>query len=173
MIRRPPKSTLFPYTTLFRSRSSTTDRDVPLTQPTRRRRAAALTALLILLGAFGASSREPLLYVSNEIPNTISVVSLRTNAVIATVPVGKRPRGMALSPDRRTVYVALGQDEALGVVDLASGQRTGTIPANRDPEPLALSPDGKVAYASNEEIAHASAIDIASGKTLFSTPVGV
>src|SRR5438309_7454616 len=99
MIRRPPKSTLFPYTTLFRSRSSTTDRDVPLTQPTRRRRAAALTALLILLGAFGASSREPLLYVSNEIPNTISVVSPRTNAVIATVPVGKRPRGMARSEE--------------------------------------------------------------------------
>src|SRR2546422_6489949 len=85
---------------------------------------------LILLGAFGASSREPLLYVSNEIPNTISVVSPRTNAVIATVPVGKRPRGMALSPDRRTVYVALGQDDALGVVDVASGQMTRAIPAN-------------------------------------------
>ena len=128
-----------------------------MTQPTRRRRAAALTALLILRGAFGASSREPLLYVSNEIPNTISVVSPRTNAVIATVPVGKRPRGMALSPDRRTVYVALGQDDAVGVVDVASGQMTRTIPANRDPELVVLSPDGKVAYVSNEEIAHASA----------------
>src|SRR5947207_13950942 len=80
---------------------------------------------------------------------------------------------MALSPDRRTVYVALGQDDAVGVVDVASGQMTRTIPANRDPELVVLSPDGKVAYVSNEEIAHASAIDIASGKTLFSTPVGV
>src|SRR2546425_8032611 len=80
---------------------------------------------------------------------------------------------MALSPDKRTVYVALGQDDALGVVDVASSRMTRTIPANRDPELVVLSPDGKVAYVSNEEIAHASAIDIASGKTLFSTPVGV
>src|SRR5258706_7605228 len=28
MIRRPPRSTLFPYTTLFRSKSMTTDREV-------------------------------------------------------------------------------------------------------------------------------------------------
>ena len=27
MIRRPPRSTLFPYTTLFRSATNTTDRD--------------------------------------------------------------------------------------------------------------------------------------------------
>src|SRR5437762_2664499 len=101
---------------------------------TRRRRAAVWAASLGLMSALGASSREPLLYVSNEIPNTISVVSPRTNAVLATVPVGKRPRGMALSPDRRTVYVALGQDDAVGVVDVASGQMTRTIPANRDPE---------------------------------------
>src|SRR2546425_3160061 len=80
---------------------------------------------------------------------------------------------MALSPDKRTVYVALGQDDALGVVDVASSRMTRTIPANRDPELVVLSPDGKVAYVSNEEIAHASAIDIASGKTLFSTAVGV
>src|SRR5207249_11767560 len=105
---------------------------------TRRRRAAAWAASLGLMSALGASSREPLLYVTNEIPNTISVVSPRTNAVIATVPVGKRPRGMALSPDRRTVYVALGQDDAVGVVDVASGQMTRTIPANRDPELVVL-----------------------------------
>src|SRR5439155_22170107 len=78
---------------------------------TRRRRAAAWAASLGLMSALGASSREPLLYVTNEIPNTISVVSPRTNAVVATIPVGKRPRGMALSPDKRTVYVALGQDD--------------------------------------------------------------
>src|SRR5438876_2953328 len=41
MIRRPPRSTLFPYTTLFRS--------IEMTNPTRRRRRR--------LGASGASGR--------------------------------------------------------------------------------------------------------------------
>src|SRR2546422_5525976 len=33
MIRRPPRSTLFPYTTLFRSRCAADARDVPPTSP--------------------------------------------------------------------------------------------------------------------------------------------
>src|SRR5204862_6772937 len=104
---------------------------------TRRRRAAVWAVTLALMSALGASSREPLLYVTNEIPNTISVVSPRTNAVVATIPVGKRPRGMVLSPDKRTVYVALGQDDALGVAAVARGTLPRTIPANRDPELVA------------------------------------
>src|SRR5437773_12043530 len=138
-----------------------------------RARYGALLAPLCLAGAGPTRSADPQLWVSNELGNTITVVSPRTNAVRATIAVGKRPRGMALSPDKRTVYVALGQDDAVGVIDVASGQMTRTIPANRDPELVVLSPDGNVAYVSNEEIAHASATDIASGKTLFSTPVGV
>src|SRR3712207_7216967 len=31
MIRRPPRSTLFPYTTLFRSKLAITDKDITLT----------------------------------------------------------------------------------------------------------------------------------------------
>src|SRR3712207_7366358 len=42
MIRRPPRSTLFPYTTLFRSRHGlpTPERPLVLALPLRRRRAA-------------------------------------------------------------------------------------------------------------------------------------
>src|SRR2546427_8716471 len=43
MIRRPPRSTLFPYTTLFRSCAAGAPRDAPPLHPARgpRRRAAA------------------------------------------------------------------------------------------------------------------------------------
>src|SRR6266516_1117712 len=138
---------------------------------TPRRHAAAFAAPLLLLSVFGAGSREPQLYVSNEIPNTIAVVSARTNAVVATIPVGQRPRGMALSPDKRTVYVALGQDDALGVVDVASGRMTRTIPANRDPALVVRWPQSKRASGSNEGVAAASAFVIARGKTLCSSSV--
>src|ERR1051326_6074446 len=109
-----------------------------------------------------ARSAGPALYVSNEVANTLSVISPQSNSVVATIAVGKRPRGLAASPDRRTSYGALGQDDALGVIDVASGKMTRTIPVGRDPELVMLSPDGKVAYVSNEEIAHASAIDLAT-----------
>src|SRR5258707_7797100 len=43
MIRRPPRSTLFPYTTLFRSRSPA-PRDTPLFRSTRSRGQHSATA---------------------------------------------------------------------------------------------------------------------------------
>src|SRR3712207_7094155 len=42
MIRRPPRSTLFPYTTLFRSRARQRDADAPSDRPGHRARPARL-----------------------------------------------------------------------------------------------------------------------------------
>src|SRR5438105_10842023 len=135
-------------------------------------RAAALAALC-LASAWPAPVRDPQLWVSNEVGNSISVIAPRTNTVTATITVGKRPRGMALSPDGHTVYVALGQDDAIGVIDVAKATMTRTLPAGRDPELVVVSPDGRTLFVSNEEIAHASAIDVATGQMRFATPVGV
>src|SRR2546429_3546442 len=38
MIRRPPRSTLFPYTTLFRSRALREEIENPVPQPSKRQR---------------------------------------------------------------------------------------------------------------------------------------
>src|SRR2546427_2079165 len=46
MIRRPPRSTLFPYTTLFRSRGSLKGRRTTSCLPPRSRRASPLTRTL-------------------------------------------------------------------------------------------------------------------------------
>jgi YVTN family beta-propeller protein len=45
--------------------------------------------------------------VSNERSGDITVLDGATWKVVATVPVGKRPRGIIASPDGKTVYVAL------------------------------------------------------------------
>src|SRR3712207_8849202 len=45
MIRRPPRSTLFPYTTLFRSRTSPTSRMKGTNTPARRVMAAELVPI--------------------------------------------------------------------------------------------------------------------------------
>src|SRR2546430_13583356 len=53
MIRRPPRSTLFPYTTLFRSRSLGSVRDIAALQKVRREETVPLAARLEdLLGHF-------------------------------------------------------------------------------------------------------------------------
>src|SRR4051812_43772536 len=68
------------------------------------------------------------LYVSNEGSNTVTVVSPTTMQQLATIAVGNRPRGIALSPDGRHAYVALGREDAVAVIDVATRRVTDKVP---------------------------------------------
>ena len=46
------------------------------------------------------------LYVTNEISGDLSVVDVANQEVIATIKLGKRPRGLRPSPDGSLLYVA-------------------------------------------------------------------
>ncbi|UCD25545.1 MAG: beta-propeller fold lactonase family protein, partial [Gemmatimonadota bacterium] len=50
-----------------------------------------------------------------------------TEFVVARIPVGQSPRGMAISPDGAKLYVADGLDDAISVIDIASLQRTAVL----------------------------------------------
>jgi YVTN family beta-propeller protein len=69
--------------------------------------AAAASALLSLWSVAGHASQGYQVYVSNEKSGDLTVISGSDNRVLATIPVGKRPRGVHPSPDGKTVYVAL------------------------------------------------------------------
>ncbi len=47
------------------------------------------------------------IYVSNEQSGDVTVIDGTSLKAVATIPVGKRPRGIHASPDGKTVYVAL------------------------------------------------------------------
>ena len=68
-------------------------------------------ALLALFGAHAAgadpSADAPRLYVSDERGGNVVIVDPQSASVVARIPVGKRPRGIQVSPDHRRVYVAL------------------------------------------------------------------
>ena len=72
-----------------------------------------LLVLPWLLAAPGAAAEEPVIsaparaYVTNELSGDLTVIDLATRLTVATVPLGKRPRGIAPSPDGRLLYIAL------------------------------------------------------------------
>jgi YVTN family beta-propeller protein len=73
---------------------------------------AAPAAILcgLCLWAVSASSqpeRDYQVYVSNERSGDVTVIDGITRKVVATIPVGKRPRGIHASPDGKAIYVAL------------------------------------------------------------------
>src|SRR6202171_4081374 len=138
-----------------------------------------------------AASTAPRIYVTNEVSGDLTVIDSGTFKVIATVPLGKRPRAIHPSPDGKTLYVALsgspiaGPDvdestlpppdksaDGIGVFDVTQNKIVRIIPGGSDPENFDLSQDGTKIYISNEDTSEVSIVDVASGMVVKSAKVG-
>ena len=165
--------------------------------------AAALAASAIACGGGGEApppdapldeapaAPSYMVYVTNEYAGDLTVIDGATNEVVNTIPLGKRPRGVKVSPDGTHLFVALsgsppsppGTDEStlpppdrsadgIGVVDLAAGEMVTMVRAGTDPEQMAVTNDGARLYVANEDAGAASVVDIATGEILAEVPVG-
>lgn len=131
------------------------------------------------------------LFVTNERSGDLSIIDLATERVVATVPLGKRPRGIQVSPDHTLLYVALSgspiappgvdektlpppdkQADGIGIVDVKTRTLLKILPGGSDPEQLAVSADGRWLFVANEDVGQASVIDAVTGKTLYIVKVG-
>ncbi len=138
-----------------------------------------------------AAAPSPRVYVTNEASGNVTVIDATTDTVLATIPVGKRPRGIQASPDRRTVYVALSgspfagpsartedlapadkQADGIGVIDPLRNKLIRILPGGSDPEQFVISRDGTKLYVANEDASLASVVDLTSGKVIRTIPVG-
>jgi YVTN family beta-propeller protein len=155
---------------------------------------ALVLAALALPGAgFTAqpAAKNYRVLVTNERSGTLTVIDGVSRKVLGTVPLGKRPRGLKLSPDGKLLYVALsgspiagpGVDasklppadkgaDGIGVVDVATLKLVNILRGVSDPEQLAVSADGKRLYIASEDTGSAIVLDAATGKTLASLSVG-
>ncbi len=147
------------------------------------------------LGTAGAapSSSNVRIYVSNERSGDVSIIDSESRGVIDTIAVGKRPRGIHLCRDGRTLYVAVSGSPRMGpgadpersqsaradksadgiaVVETARRKHFATMRVGSDPEQFALSGDERRLIVSNEDDAQASVVDIASSEVVRRMAVG-
>jgi YVTN family beta-propeller protein len=81
-------------------------------------------------------------YVTNGLSGTVSVVSLKTLSVRATIRVGTEPRGCALTPSGRLLYVANHTEGTVSIVNTATRAVVGSVPVGRNPTAIAITNDG-------------------------------
>jgi YVTN family beta-propeller protein len=155
-----------------------------------------IVAVILVAGCSKGKSKtesptEERVYVSDEDGGNVIVISASSDSVVARIPVGKRPRGLRISPDGTRLFVALsgvpksgpGVDESqlpppdpsadgIGVIDLASLKLLRVISGGSDPELFDVTRDGKRLWVSNEDSAAASLVDIEAGQVVRRVPVG-
>ena len=123
----------------------------------------------------------------------MTVLDASKGEVIATVPVGKRPRGLKLSPNGALLYVAVSgapkcppsvpdeecaklkrdvNADGIATIDTATLKVRGLLKSGSDPEQFDLSHDGKRLFISNEDSAQASVLDTTSGAIIGTIPIG-
>ncbi|TMI83169.1 MAG: YncE family protein, partial [Bacillati bacterium ANGP1] len=110
--------------------------------------ALAFVAVLGLSAGVGANA-APFAYIPNASGNNVSVIDTATNAIVATVGVGDRPYGAAVSPDGSRVYVANFAGQSISVIDAATNTVTATValpPLGELPLGVAVAPDGSRVY---------------------------
>jgi len=140
-------------------------------------------AAFVLAGlVFGAdASAQRYAYVSNEGSGDVSVVDLQSKSVVASIAVDGRPRGIRLSPDRRTLFVAVsdslpnvqGGKDAIVAIDVATRRITGRIEAGTDPEQFDITPDGRYLVSANEDAGTASITDLRTKQVVATLIVGI
>lgn len=131
---------------------------------------AAIWAGLSLLAPLAAPAET--LFVSNEKDNTLSVVDVASLGLIATIPVGRRPRGLVASPDGKLLYLCASDSNMIQVIDAATGKALHNLPSGEDPEQFALSPDGKRLFVANEASSLTTIIDTEKRAEIAQVDVG-
>lgn len=132
-------------------------------------------------------------YVSNEDGETVSVLDTDRAELIATIAVGKRPRGLKVSHDGSRLYAAVSgapkcpptvpEDECaklkhdlvadgIAVIDTATLKVITVLKGGSDPEQFDMSADGRRLFVANEDVATVSVLEIASGAVVARIPVG-
>ena len=112
------------------------------------------------------------IFVTNEKDDTVSVINGSTNEVESTIEIGKRPRGIGLSPDGSEIYVALSNENAIAVLDPESLKIVRKFNGGEDPEAFAVHPNGNI-YISNEDDAKATVINPTTGEIVAEIKVGL
>ncbi|WP_161964488.1 MBG domain-containing protein [Mucilaginibacter endophyticus] len=118
-------------------------------------------------------------YTANQNANTVSVINLENNSVVATIPVGVQPTGVAVSPDGKRVYVTnqnlIGPStgNTVSVIDVASNTVITNITVNERPYGIAISPDGSRLYVTSQSPFNTvSVINTATNTVLKILPSG-
>jgi YVTN family beta-propeller protein len=139
-----------------------------------------IVLLVASVGGFACgqsdSAGEPSarIYVTNQLDNTASVIDGGTHKTVATVRVGVSPAHMAVSSDRKSVYIANTGSDTVSILNTADNTVETTIALPRKSRPIgvALNPNGRYLYTADGGSNRVSVLDTGTKRVVASVRVG-
>jgi len=120
-----------------------------------------------------------LVYVTNEGSNNVSVINRQSGEIVATILVGKKPRGIATSQTKEhaRVYVANSGSNSISVIDPTTNKVEVEIPIRFGMEPEGIvvvspSPDKELIFVTNYGSNNVSVIDVSTYQEIDKVNVG-
>jgi len=104
---------------------------------------------------------------------TLSIISVATHRVVATLPMPGTPRGIAIDPNSRFAYVAIMGGDVLVRVSLATLREVGQIYVGSNPRTVVLSPNGQFAYLTLNIPGDVTKVNLATGHIVAVQHIGV
>jgi YVTN family beta-propeller protein len=120
-----------------------------------------------------------LIYVTNEDSNNVSVINRQSGDTVATIMVGKKPRGIAASLGREhpRVYVANSGSNSISVIDPTTNKVEIEIPLRFGIEPegitvARISPEKELIFVTNYGSNNVSVFDVSTYQEIDKINVG-
>ena len=123
----------------------------------------------LLLGASQVAA-QPYAYIPNANSNNVSVIDDATLTVVATIPVGPYPWGVAVSPDGSRAYVTNRNGGTVSVINTATNTVIATVAVGGNPVGASVTPDGSEVYIANPGNGLVSVIDTGSNTVAATIP---
>ena len=141
-----------------------------------------LAGLMVTIGLVQPATAAPFAYIANLNSDAVSVIDVATSVVVATVPVGRAPYGVAVNASGSSVYVLNTLDDTVSVIDVASRSVMAIVPVGElggHAAGLAINRQGTRVYVANAQENTLSVIDTSTNSVagpsiaVGSNPLGV
>lgn len=139
-------------------------------------RGKSLSVAALVLLCMDATA-VPYAYVTNQAANTVSVVDTATDTLVTTIPVGTRPRRLAINAFATELYVSNQGSNTVSVINTDDSSPlkntvVATIPVGNGPAGLVYSVDGTKVYVVNATDSTVSVIDAVQRQVVGTIAVG-
>ena len=118
--------------------------------------------------AVSFSARFMRAFTANHESNAVSIIDMRTEKVLKSVPVSRSPHSVAVSPDGRFALVAGYEANTADLIDAKTMRRSGPFPVGKKPQSVAYARDSAHAYVVNEG---SNTVSVLNGRTGAATAV--